>query len=185
MKKVLAMMLVTAMMVSVTACGKSTVGDEEKDAPIEVLTKVLDTYKEDEKFAAVGGDMKNAVEDAPGVFDVSDVESLDVLLGFPQSSAALIDEAASLRHMMLGNLFTAGVYHVTDTSEVEMLIADLQDNIQKRQWLDGFPDTLMIVEIGNDTLVSVFGDAEIVENFQTKLLAVYEDATISVEETIE
>lgn len=184
MKKILALLLAAATIMSLTACGSDASKDAVTDAPVDVLTKVWETYGEDEKFFAMGGDMNNPVDNAPGAFDISDAESLDATLGYPQSSVALIDEAASLVHAMNANTFTAGAYHVAETSEIEMLIEDVKDNIMNRQWLCGFPDTLIIVQIGEDTLVTAFGNAEIIENFKTKLTNAYEGAEVVVEESL-
>lgn len=182
MKKLLAMLLAGTMMFSVTACGNS--GSKEDVAALDALTAVWDTYEENEMFAARGGDWNNVVDNAPGTFDITDAETLDSELGFPQSSTALIDEAASLIHMMNANTFTAGAFHVTDESEMEMLVEDLKDNILNRQWMCGFPDTLIIAEVGENTLVSAFGNAELIENFKEKITTVYEDAEIVCEESL-
>ena len=184
MKRFLAMMLVAAMMLSLVACGKDASKGAADVTPLDALTKVWETYGEDEMFFAMGGDMNNIVDNAPGAYDVADVEGLDAVLGFPQASVALIDEAASLVHAMNANTFTAGAYHVTDDSEVEMLIEDLKDNIMNRQWMCGFPDTLIIVKVGGSTLVSAFGNAEIIETFKTKLLEVHEGAEVVCEESL-
>ena len=184
MKKILTRLLVLAMVFSITACGKKASDGASNDTPLDVLTKVWEKYEDDEKFAAGGGDANNMVMDGPGQYDVSDVEGLDVQLGFPQASAALIDDAASLVHMMNANTFTAGVYHVFDSNEVELLVEDLKDNIMNRQWMCGFPDTLIIVGIGENTIVSAFGNAGTIETFQTKLLSVYESAEVYCEESL-
>lgn len=184
MKKVLSMLLIGAMVLSLAACGKSAEEEVVNDAPVDVLTKVWETYGEDEKFAAMGGDMNNMVDNAPGTFDVADEEGLDTTLGFPQASIPLIDDAASLVHMMNANTFTAGAYHVNDATEVELLIEDLKDNIMNRQWLCGFPETLIIVQVGENTVVSAFGNAEAIDTFKTKLLEVYEGAEVIVEESL-
>lgn len=181
MKRIFAMLLAAAMVASITACGSK---EEVSDTPLEVLTNVWAAYDDEEKFAAGGGDPENPVMDEPGTFNPKDAENLDVILGFPQHSVALLDDAASLVHMMNANTFTAGAYHVADASEVEMLVGDLQDNIMNRQWMCGFPDTLIIFQIGDDTLVSAFGNAEVVETFKTKLLSVYEDAEVKCEESL-
>lgn len=181
MKKVLSVLLATTMVFSLMACGNSESGE---DAPLDVLTKIWETYEEDEKFEAVGGDPNNIVEGAPGTVDITNEENLDVSLGFPQSSAALLDDAASLIHALNQNTFTAGAYHVSDTSEIEMLTADLHDNIVNRQWLDGIPDKLIIVGIGENIIVSAFGNTEMVDTFKEKVVTVYNDVTMYYEENL-
>ncbi len=185
MKKILAMLLAGVMVLSLAACGGDNgSGKTESAAPLEVLETVWNSYADDEKFAIMGGDANNVVDNAPGKFDVSDAESLDSTLAFPQASAALIDDAASMVHMMNANTFTAGAYHVTDVSEVEMLAADIEDNIDNRQWMCGFPETLLIAQIGEDTIVTAYGAADLMEIFKTKLTAAYENAEILTEKSL-
>ena len=184
MKRILTMLLALAMVVSVVACGKKS-NDSANDKPVDVLTKVWATYKDNEKFAAGGGDAEHTVMDGPGQYDISDVEGLDAQLGFPQASVALIDDAASLVHMMNANTFTAGAYYVSDVNEVEMLVEDMKDNIMSRQWICGFPDTLIIIGVGDHTVVSAFGNEDVVETFEEKLLSVYDDAEVLCEEDLD
>lgn len=185
MKRIFAMLLAATMVFSIAACGKDAKNEKaESDTPVEVLTKVWESYGDDEKFAIVGGDWDNSVADAPGAFDVNNAEALDSMLGFPQDSAALLDDAASFMHMMNANTFTAGAYHVKNEGDVEMVISDLQNNIKNRQWMCGFPDTLIIIKVDANTVVSAFGEATNIENFKTKLLAAYEGAKVVVEESL-
>lgn len=183
MKKFLAIILVIVMTVSVAACGKDKKEDPAGKSPLEILTKVWEAYGEDEKFNAAGGDPANGVTDKPGKFDVEDIENLDVQLGFPQASAALIEDAASLVHM-IGNIFTAGAYYVTDPSEIELLTSDLQDNILSRQWLDAIPDKVLIVSVGEHVVISVFGQEELVDTFEEKLVSIYDDVKVYAEEDV-
>ena len=182
MKKILTMLLALAMVFSVAACGKKS-NDGANDKPVDVLTKVWGGVVED-CVNAVGGDANNMVTDGPGNYDVSDVEGLDAQLGFPQASVALIDEAASLMHMMNANTFTAGAYHVSDVNEVELLVEDMKDNIMNRQWICGFPDTLVVFGIGDNTVVSAFGNAEVIDTFEKNLLSVYDGAKLLCEESL-
>ena len=151
---------------------------------LEIFTDVWATYGDDEKFAIAGGDYNNSVMDAPGKFAVEDKESLDSMLGVPADSAAYIDDAASMMHMMNANTFTAGAYHVADSANQQTFCDSLKDNIMNRQWMCGFPDTLIIVTIGDEYVVSAFGNAEIIETFKTKLIAQYPVAAVMYEESL-
>lgn len=150
----------------------------------DLLTDVWDTYEEAELFSIVGGDYDRGVMDAPGKYDVSKVEDMDSVLGLPKESAALIDDAASIMHMMNANTFTCGAFHVTDAANLQTLADSLKDNIMNRQWVCGFPDTLIIVSVGDEYVVSAFGNAEMIENFKTKLLAQYDVAEVMYEESL-
>ena len=188
MKKLLALVLSVVMAMSLAACGSkgSNNGSQSEitDSPVEVLTKVWETYGEDEKFFAMGGDYNNIVDNAPGAFDIADAEGLDAMLGYPQASVAMIDSAASLVHAMNANTFTAGAYNVTETDEAAMLISDIEDNISNRQWICGFPDTLVVIQVGKNIVVTAFGVAGIIDNFKSKVLEVYEGAEVSVEKSL-
>ena len=207
MKKILAILLTATLSFSLIACGGSdnknndnnsnsnsndssnvNQSDEEqtsvKDA-LELLTTVWNSYGDDEKFPAAGGDMseENMTMDAPGKFSIEDTEALDTTLGFPSASAEKIDDAASLVHMMNANTFTCGVFHAKSSADVSALTAALKDNISQRQWMCGFPDKLVIVTVG-DYVISFFGENEIIDTFKTKLSTACPSAEIVCDEPI-
>ena len=189
MKKFVALLLAMTLTLSLTACGggktaETTKDDTEGKTAVQILEDVWAVYEEDEKFAIAGGDYTTMVPDAPGAVDVSDGETLDALLGFPADSAGLIDEGASMMHMMNQNTFTAGVYHVTNADDVQTVADAVKENIMNRQWMCGFPDTLIVAKVGDEYVVSAFGNAEIIENFKTKLQETYEVAEVIYEESL-
>ena len=174
MKKFVSLVLAAVLALSLAACGKDNASDGDKPAKptsaLNILETVWNTYGEDEKFAVAGGDFSeaNAREDAPGVFDLKDRALADSELGLPETAA--VDEAASLVHMMNANTFTAAAYHAAgDTAE---LAQQLRDNIMQRQWMCGFPDKLVVAEVG-EYVVTVFGADELVDTFMTHLNGIY------------
>ena len=197
MKKKIAMIMCAVFMVTAIGCGgsKDAVdnGNTEENAAVEtvdvadsveLLTNVWNTYEEADKFPIGGGDYENMVSDSVGAFDVTKTEDLDSLLGMPADGATMIDDAASMMHMMNANTFTAGAYHLTDASLKQDLADLLKDNIMNRQWMCGFPDTLLIASVGGEYMVSAFGNAEIMETFKTKLQEQYEVTEVIYEESL-
>ena len=186
MKKIASVLLVAMLALCLTACGggKDNGGAVEIADATEILTTVWGTYAEDEMFAAAGGDSENMSMEGPAKFDVSKTEELAYLLNFPAELADKIDDAASLMHMMNQNTFTAGAYHVSNPGDVEMLISDLEDNILNRQWMCGFPDTLIIVKVDANTLVSAFGEATNIENFKNRIIETYSGAEVVSEQSL-
>ena len=150
---------------------------------LSLLTSVWSTYSEDDKFPAAGGDAEHSVDGAPGSFDASNADSLSYLLTFPADDASLIDSAASLVHMMNLNTFTCGAFHVADANNVARLADDLRTTIQAKHWMCGFPDKLVIVTVGQSVL-SVYGNEELVNTFRDKLLTSYSAATAVYDEAI-
>lgn len=153
------------------------------DDALTILNAIWNTYSDEEKFPAAGGDSEHAVDGAPGSFDASNADSLSYLLTFPADDASLIDSAASLVHMMNLNTFTCGAFHVTDANNVARLADDLRTTIQAKRWMCGFPDKLVIVTVGQSVL-SVYGNEELVNTFRDKLLASYSAATAVYDEAI-
>ena len=153
------------------------------DDALTILNAIWNTYSDEEKFPAAGGDSEHAVDGAPGSFDVSNADSLSYLLTFPADDASLIDSAASLVHMMNLNTFTCGAFHVADANNVARLADDLRTTIQAKRWMCGFPDKLVIVTVGQSVL-SVYGNEELVNTFRDKILASYSAATAIYDEAI-
>ena len=153
------------------------------DDALTILNAIWNTYSDEEKFPAAGGDSEHAVDGAPGSFDASNADSLSYLLTFPADDASLIDSAASLVHMMNLNTFTCGAFHVADANNVARLADDLRTTIQAKHWMCGFPDKLVIVTVGQSVL-SVYGSEELVNTFRDKLLASYPTAAAVYDEAI-
>ena len=153
------------------------------DDALTILNAIWNTYSDEEKFPATGGDSEHAVDGAPGSFDASNADSLSYLLTFPADDASLIDSAASLVHMMNMNTFTCGAFHVADANNVARLADDLRTTIQAKRWMCGFPDKLLIVTVGQSVL-SVYGNEELVNTFRDKLLTSYSAATAVYDEAI-
>ena len=189
MKKLFSLLLAAAMILSLAACGSKNDGSAADGAQpadaLALLNTVWSSYSDDEKFPAAGGDYdeSNMTEDAPGNFSVSDGDTLDYSLGYPAADADKLSDAASLTHMMNANTFTAGAYHLSDSSDMDQVVSDLKDNIMSRQWMCGFPDKLVIVTYG-DYAVSCFGAEDLVDQFRDKLTAAFDGASVVCDEAI-
>lgn len=197
MKKKCLMFLCMISLIAMAACGK-TEKDTESNPPVEsvqenkvdvadcteLLAKVWDSYDEDQKFAISGGDYDNMVGNSAGAVNVDNAENLDILFGMPADGAAMVDEGASIIHMMNANTFTAAAYHLKDSASQQLVADLLKDNIMNRQWMCGFPDTLLIASVGDDYMISAYGEAGNMEVFKEKLLAQYEVAEVIYEESL-
>ena len=186
MKKFLTMLLALVMVLSLAACSSQKGGDVNGGFPVsavDLLTAVWNAYPESEKFPVVGGSLDKPVDDAPGTFPVDDADNLDYMLHFPADKADLIDDAASLTHMMNANTFTAGAFHVASSSDVDSVVSDLKDNIMNRQWMCGFPDKLVILTLG-DYVVSCYGAEDLVDQFSGKVTETFADAAVVCDEAI-
>ena len=187
MKKVFAILLSAALLFSLAACaskgnepGSSTNGVD----PLTLLQTVWNSHSEDEKFAVSGGDLSpEHMKDEPGVFSISDASELDRELGFPEAEVSNITAAASLVHMMNANTFTCGAFQLKDGVDAAALAKKVEQNIQSRQWMCGFPDKLVVASL-DGYLISVFGAEDLVDTFRDKLQTAYPGTQIVSDDPI-
>ena len=194
MKKLLTLFLALTMVLSLAACGGKPGSASPSDLPtapdtptaadaLELMNAVWALYGENEKFPILGGDLQHASEDGPDSYSVEDSDMLDADFGLPASAADKVDDAASIRHMMNANTFTAVAFHVKSASDVLSVADALEESVTGRQWMCGFPDKLVILLVG-EYVVSVFGNEELVDNFQARTSAAYETATVAYDEPL-
>lgn len=186
MKRILSAALCAALLLTLCACGAAPAESADTPAsPLELLETVWNTYSDDEKFPAAGGDYseENQRDGAPGAFSIADTDTLEYMLGFPAAEAGKIDAAASLMHMMNMNTFTCGAFHAKSSGDLTALCAALRENILARHWMCGIPDKLVIVTVG-DYIVSFFGNAELADTFAAKLAVAYPSAKTVSEDPI-
>ena len=149
------------------------------DNAVDLLKNVWATYGEDEMFPAGYMDEEGNMIDGPAKIGV-DGEILDSLLGVPADKAGSIDNASIMMHMMNANTFTGGAFK---TSDAKGLSDAIKGNLANRQWMCGFPDTLITIQVG-DYLVSAFGNAELIATFKNKVTATYSNAKLLCEEPL-
>ncbi len=189
MKKMIAMLLVLTMALGLVACANNggaettTTGVQEVKpaSALEILETVWGSYADDEKFFAMGGDMNNMVDNAPGKYSLED-EGLNATLLVPVDQIANIDEAASLVHGMMLNNFTCGAYHVT--GDAEAFAKAMYEAISTNPWMCGQPEKLIVAIIGGEYVVALFGINDAVGPFEAKLTAAYPGANLVYNEAI-
>lgn len=194
MKKIIALVLAVLAVVAVfsfAACNNDTAGNntETTQAPVaaiadanEILTTVWNSYAEEEKFAAIGGDMSAPVDNAPGKYNLAD-EGFTSQLVFPADAMAQIDDAASIIHMMNANTFTAGAFRTVAGTDVAALVESIKATVEGNHWMCGFPEKLVIFTI-DGYVVSAFGAADLIDNFSAKLAAAYPSAEAAVSQAL-
>ena len=199
MKKLVALLLATAMMFTCVACGGNGGNADNNDAvkveitdANEILTKAWEEYNasasDDMKFPIYGGNMETAVMDAPAKYDTTLEYAEDTLLMsycIPVESIAMTDDIATMMNMMMANNFTSAAYHVADAANVETVVSSIKDATLNNQWMCGFPEKLIVVTVGENYVVSAFGNGAVIDAFKAALTTVYGDAAVvSVEENL-
>ena len=187
MRKRLLYVMLAFVLVSVltlAGCGESETESLSDVLALDALETVWNSYGEDERFPVSGGDIDNTVMDAPGKFSVASGDAVDASLGYPADKIGDIDDAASLIHMMNANTVTAAAFRLSEGTDAKDAAKAIEDNLDGRQWMCGFPDKLAIVKVGQRTIISVFGNEELVDTFIEKAQVSYEKAEILTDKSL-
>lgn len=195
MKKILAIALALVMVMAMAGCNNNNDGGETTAATtteaaiatpntaLELMEAVWGNYAEDEKFACIGGDFSNPVDNAPGTYSLTEAEGLSASLLIPAESMSSVTEAATLIHMMNANTFTGGAVKLAEGADVQAFALAVRDTIQNNQWMCGFPEKLVVATLG-DYVVIAYGLNDAMGPFQQHLVEAYADITLAYDETI-
>ncbi len=153
------------------------------ESALNLLETVWALYGEDEKFFAAGGDENNAVNDAPGIYDITNADALMFSLLVPEGQIAGIREAANLVHAMNSNVLSAAAFRLADKANAETFASGMRDAIQNNQWMCGFPDKLLIAVVNGEYVVTAFGQ-EPLATFEAKLKQAYPAAQVLYSEAV-
>ena len=189
MKKLISLALVLAMALSILAgCGTTADnGGNNAAAPasaLEVLENVWALFGDDEKFPVMGGDFEASIMDAPAVWNSDLLVDLSYSLQLPEAEMAKVADAATMIHMMNANTFTSAVLHLNEGEDVAAFAASAKESIMAAQWMCGFPEKLVIADMGGNYLLIAYGLNDAINPFEAKLVEAYADANVICSEAI-
>jgi hypothetical protein len=152
----------------------------------DVINKVVDTYTEENKFFAVGGDINAPVDGKAGLMNLADTEVVNSMLHTNDELLAKVDEVASYVHAMNANTFTSGAFKLKSAGDAETFATSLKDSVLATQWMCGFPEKIVIFNVnGGDYVVYAIGNGEAIDYFKTQLTTVMgESAVVVTEEAV-
>ena len=182
---IVAVALVVAIGVIAVGCGNGAAKMEFTDTA-DVINKVVDTYTEENKFFAVGGDINTPVDGKAGLMNLADTEVVNSMLHTNDELLAKVDEVASYVHAMNANTFTSGAFKLKSAGDAESFAASLKESVLATQWMCGFPEKIVIFNVNSgDYVVYAIGNGEAVDYFKTQLTTVMgESAAIVTEEAV-
>ena len=199
MKKLIALLMALTMVAMMAACSTgnnnetpatdATETTEAVNVPtvgsaLEVLETIWNAYGDDEKFAVIGGNIENAVDGAPGNYELAYAENLTYNLLVPAELIANIDDAASMIHMMNANNFTSGVVHLTEGTDVAAFTEAMHTAISTNPWICGFPEKMIVAVIDGSYVLISFGVNDAMNPFEAHLTEVYANAEIIYNEAL-
>ena len=195
MKKLISLLLVFVMALSVMAgcaddgdtTNETTEPAETVAAPasaLEVLENIWALYGDNEKFPLMGGDPANGSMDAPAVWSNDVLVDLSYSLQIPEAEMDNVADAASMIHMMNANTFTGAVVHLNEGVDVSAFATNAKDSIMVAQWMCGFPEKLVIADLGGNYLLIAFGVNDAMGPFEAKLAEAYPSANVLYSEAL-
>ena len=211
MKKLIAMLLALVLVMGLVACGNNTdttpsttegteattEGTEGTTGSVEdttaaavepneatvVFNNIWAGYPEASAFFAMGGDMNNMVDNAPGNYSLTD-EGLVSTFHLPEDQVANIACLSSLMHGMMANNFTGAVYKLNEGADVTAFVDAMHESLANTQWLCGMPEKMLIAVIDTEYVFVAFGLNDILNPMQTAMTDAYADAEIKYNEAI-
>lgn len=149
----------------------------------KLLQKIWDAYPAQERFAVFGGFEEAPVEGGPGDLAIEDAWRLNQRYQIPQAFAPLLQDGASLVHMLNSTLFTSAAFTLTQEDAMEALAEETAEALQKIKWVCGMPDKILLVQVEN-VLIMAYGVTDLLDQFQDSLWEVYPQGKLLIYETV-
>ena len=150
--------------------------EEEEEQPatetLQILQNIWTAYEDGDKFAIMGGNPEAGIMDAPGNYDMAYAENLTYNLLIPADKLVVVEEAATMIHMMNANTFTCGVVKLADNVDTQAFADAVCDAILGNQWICGFPEKMVITELDGCVLIA-FGVNDAMTPFEANMAAAY------------
>ena len=150
---------------------------------VGILGEIWGAYDDADRFAVFGGSMESAVDGMPGALDLTNREEIVSKYLLPEAQLVNVKDAASLMHMMNGNIFTAAVVTLGDGADGETLIKAWREAIHQNRWICGQPDEMLMYRIG-DHILMAFGSSDAMTVFEAKTAETFPEGKLLYSEAI-
>ena len=153
-----------------------------KSESAKILQKIWDLYPQNERFSVYGGAVEQSVADGPGDLDMTMTEELTTRYLLTEDQLQMVEEGASLVHLMNNNIFTAVVFKVKENPQ--NLAKGWRSSIQGTRWICGQPDRMLLVQPVDGYLLMAFGSQDAMTAFRSHMITAFPAANILYEEAI-
>ena len=158
---------------SSTASSSTAATTEATASSYESAQTLLDAIYSgmDQEFPAAGGDEAHDTE-GPGSFDIGAYgESFQYQILVDEELTAMVKpQAATMLHMMNTNTFCSAVMQLEDSKNAESFANHYQTIVQSNHWMCGFPDTMLVMSLG-DYVITAYGADDLIQSFKTSAAA--------------
>ncbi len=149
---------------------------------VNVLKNLVSAYNTkhagtDFELPIMGGGYLNGNWEGPDVVLAEDIDFMTQTLLVPEAELTNIQATAAASHAMMLNNFCAGAYNLVEGADYTAFAATMQDAVLNNQWVCGFPEQLVIADVGG-CLIVVFGNGQLIENFNAVIGETYPGVTV-------
>lgn len=115
--------------------------------------------------SAYGGHVGEDGEYYPGPnsYELAYAEDLAAKLLLPTDQMDKVVDAATVIHLLNANSMTAGVVKLQEGADVKAFADATADRISNNQWMCGFPEKMVIIQISDDFLFVGFGLTDLLD----------------------
>lgn len=113
--------------------------------------------------SAYGGHMSEEFMHGPYTYDLAYAEDLAATLLLPADQMGSVVDAATVVHMLNANSMTAGVVKLKEGTDMKAFADATAERISNNRWMCGFPEKLVIVQVGEDFLFVGYGLVEMMD----------------------
>ena len=196
-------LLIVFLAVICIGCGSHPVDDVPKETESEkeieilnaknILEMVWSQYEFSDtdgnpynnRFEVMGGHFDSALIGGPETYDLTKIYDLEQMYCVPEGNVLELDDVATMVELYNASKFTASAIHVTDASKVSGIIEGIRTQVISNQWHSDKPEKLVIIQVKDQYVVSIFGDNSLVSEFQEILEELYRKAAkVVVEEKL-
>ena len=124
-----------------------------------------------EEFPAAGGDEAHDTE-GPGSIDIGTYgESFQYQLLLDDELLGMVKpQAATLLHMMNTNTFCSAAVQLEDAAKADDFAQHYKTIVQSNHWMCGFPDTVVVLSLG-DYVLTAYGADDLIQSFKDSAMA--------------
>jgi len=148
------------------------------------ILEMLWHFYDGERFPCCGGSGEGLVLSAPGDLDLSDTDALTKRMYLPEAALKDLEEGASLTHLFQVNLFNCGVFRLKEGVDMGRFAAAWRKNLHGRNWLDGIPEQLLLMELDHRHIFMAVGKPQRLQSMENAAKRVFAASRVLYHEGI-
>ena len=113
--------------------------------------------------ASYGGHISAEYMGGPNTYELAYAEDLAATLLLPEDQMDVVIDAATVVHMMNANSMTVGVLKLREGTDVKAFADATVQRISGNQWMCGFPEKLVVIQVHENFLLVGYGLAELID----------------------